>query len=65
MSVNVTTKLRQARALMVAEFAFKQRLERIEWEEEVMKPALEKLALEAGENLEIPEFIVTHETDEA
>lgn len=58
MSINVTTKLRQYRALLVAEFAFKQRCERIEFEETVLKPALEKLALEIGDNLEIPEFII-------
>jgi hypothetical protein len=61
MSVNINTRLRQARALMVAQFAFQQRLDRIAWEEETLKPALERLALEAGENLEIPEFVITHE----
>ena len=54
----IQTKLRQARAAMVAEFAFKQRLERIQWEEETLKPALELLALEAAETLSIPEFLI-------
>ena len=54
--------LRQARAALTAEFAFKQRLERIRWEEEVMKPELERLAIAAGQNLEIPEFVI--ESDE-
>lgn len=43
MSVNVKTALRQARAAKVAEFAFKQRLERIEWEEEFLNPYLDEL----------------------
>lgn len=55
--------LRHARAALVAEFSFKQRLERIQWEEEVMKPELERLAIAAGQNLEIPEFSII-ETDE-
>jgi hypothetical protein len=54
----VKIALRQARAAMVSEFQLKQRLERIRWEEEVMKPELQRLAHESGENLEIPEFIV-------
>jgi hypothetical protein len=56
--LNLQTKLRQARAAMVAEYAFKQRLERIEWEEAVLKPTMERLALEAAETLQIPEFII-------
>ena len=54
--------MRQARAAMVAEFAFKQRLERLQWEEEVLNPELERLAIAAGQNLEIPEFVI--ESDE-
>jgi hypothetical protein len=50
--------LRQYRAQKVAEFQFKQRLERIEWEEEVLKPDLERAALEMGTTLEIPQYIV-------
>ena len=46
---------------MVAEFAFKQRLERIDWEEITLKPTMERLALEAGETLSIPEFIIEYE----
>lgn len=42
------TALRQARAAKVAEFAFKQRLERIEWEENVLLPYLEDLKLQIG-----------------
>jgi hypothetical protein len=36
-------------------------LERIEWEETVLKPELEQIAMEAGSNLSIPEFVVDHE----
>lgn len=45
------TALRKARAARVAEFMFRQRLERIEWEENFLKPYLEDLALQlnAGE----------------
>ncbi len=35
--------LRQARAAKVAEFMFKQRMERIRWEEEELNPYLEEL----------------------
>lgn len=64
--MELSTALRQARAAMVAEYAFKQRLERIQWEDEVMKPALNKLAMDAGERMEIPQFVIEAEdsTDE-
>ena len=55
--LNVTTALRQARAALVAEFAFKQRLERIAWEEEVLKPELSRLA-KATTQGEIPQFTI-------
>lgn len=48
MSNDPKIALRQARAALVAEFQFKQRMERIEWEETTMKPELERLALEIG-----------------
>lgn len=60
MSVNIKTRLRQARAVMVAQRAIEERLARIEWEEGVLLPTLEKLALEAGDNLEIPQFVIEH-----
>lgn len=49
------TALRQARAAKVAEFSFKQRLERIEWEESVLLPYLEDLKLQIGAG-ELPVF---------
>ena len=54
------TALRQARAALVAEFAFKQRLERIAWEEEVLKPELARLASATTQG-EIPQFVIEHE----
>lgn len=54
---DIKTALRQLRAVRVAEFQLKQRLERIEWEEDVLKPELEQAALDAGVTLEIPEFV--------
>ena len=43
MSVDVKIALRKARAAKVAEFMFKQRLERIEWEETMLIPYLKEL----------------------
>lgn len=60
MSVNIKTRLRQARAVLVAQYAIEERLRRIQWEEEVLNPTLEQLALNAGDNLQIPEFIIEH-----
>lgn len=60
MSVNIKTRLRQARAVLVAQYAIEERLKRIEWEESVLHPTLERLALEAGETLSIPEFVIEH-----
>ena len=52
------TALRQARAAKVAEFTFKQRLERIEWEENELLPYLEELKLEIGAgNLPVIELL--------
>jgi hypothetical protein len=62
--LNLQTKLRQYRAARVAQFALKQRLERIEWEDDVLKPELEQLALDAGESLSIPEYIITDDNQE-
>jgi hypothetical protein len=59
--LNLQTKLRQYRAARVAQFALKQRLERIEWEDDVLKPELEQLALDAGESLSIPEYVIDNE----
>lgn len=56
------TQKRKARAVMTAEFALRQRLKRIEWEENVMLPELEKLSLQASQTMEIPEFIVEDDT---
>ena len=58
--MNVKTRLRQARAVLVAQYAIEERLRRIQWEEEVLNPTLEQLALNAGDNLQIPEFIIEH-----
>ena len=55
--------LRQARAEKVAEFALKQRMEKIEWEETVLKPHLEREAQRIGETLEIPVFAYLDEED--
>jgi hypothetical protein len=60
-ALNIQTELRKHRAAKVAQFALIQRLERIEWEETVLKPELEQIAMEAGSNLSIPEFVVDHE----
>jgi hypothetical protein len=54
------TALRQARAALTAEFQFKQRLERIEWEESVLKPELERLAFEIGMG-KLPVFEIERE----
>lgn len=54
--------LRQARAAKVAEFAFKQRLERIEWEENVLLPYLEDLKLQIGAG-ELPVFEIESNED--
>lgn len=54
MSIEVKVALRQARAAKVAEFAFQQRLERIEWEENVLLPYLEELKQQIALNGEIP-----------
>jgi hypothetical protein len=59
--LNRNTALRQKRAQLVAEYTFQERLRRIEWEEEVMKPELEKLAMEMSETLEIPQFLFEKE----
>jgi len=61
---NVTVILRQVRAAEVAKFALKQRFERIEFEEKHLKPLLERIALEAGSNLELPSYdIIEHSSD--
>jgi hypothetical protein len=59
--LNIQAELRKHRAAKVAQFALIQRLERIEWEETVLKPELERIALEAVSNLSIPEFIIEHD----
>jgi hypothetical protein len=60
MTTDPKTALRQARAALTAEFQFKQRLERIEWEESVMKPELERLALEINNGV-LPVFEISNE----
>lgn len=54
MSVDVKIALRQARAAKVAEFAFKQRMERIEWEENYLLPYLEELKTQIALEGQIP-----------
>lgn len=43
--------IRQARAAMVAERAFQERLDRIRWEEEVLNPELERLKMRIGQGI--------------
>jgi len=56
--MDLKTTLRQVRAAMVAEFALKQRFERIEWEENVMHPELARIEREAVTSHELPEITV-------
>ncbi len=56
------TALRKARAALVAQYSFQQRLQRIEWEDTVMKPELERLSAQIGLSGEIPIFEI--EADE-
>lgn len=53
---DVKTALRQFRATEVAEFALKQRLEKIEWEETVLKRKLAEEAARIGALDEAPVF---------
>lgn len=53
--------MRKLRAVRSAEFSLKQRLERIDFEEDILKPELEQAALDAGSMLSIPETIVEDE----
>ena len=62
-NLNRRTAIRQKRAQLVAEFAFKQRLERIAWEDEVMTPELQRLEMEMTETLEIPQFLFEEEDE--
>ena len=55
---DLTVRLRQYRAYMMAQHRLEQQLQTIEFVETVVKPKLEQLALEAGSTLEIPEFII-------
>ena len=63
MSQEVKIALRQARAAKVAEFAFRQRLERIEWEENVLLPYLEGLKETIALEGTIPVFELENPTD--
>ena len=53
----VPPHVKQLRAVMVAEFQLKQRLERLEWEETILYPALEKAKLDPVENFSITEYV--------
>ena len=57
---SLRTSLRQARASMVAEFQLQQRMEKIKWEEEILKPELERLEREAV-NGSVTHFTIEHE----
>lgn len=57
------TALRKARAAKVAEFTFRQRIERIEWEEEFLVPYLEDLKLQIGAG-EMPVIELLESNDE-
>lgn len=61
LSQEVKIALRQARAAKVAEFNFQQRMDKIEWEETVLKPYLEELAQRVALNGEIPVIELDHE----
>ena len=53
---DVKTALRKFRASEVAEFSLRQRLEKIEWEETVLKPKLAQEALRIGATDQVPVF---------
>lgn len=61
MSAEIKIALRQARAAKVAEFNFQQRMEKIEWEETVLKPHLEEVARQLALEGTIPVFELTNE----
>lgn len=46
--MNAREELRKVRAALVAEWDLRKRFERIEWEEQTLKPALEQAAKELG-----------------
>jgi hypothetical protein len=54
----VSLAIRQKRAALVAEFQFRQRMDKIRWEEEVLKPELEKLREQITISGTIPEFLI-------
>jgi hypothetical protein len=57
---DLKTSLRQYRAAMVAEFALKQRFERIEWEQSVLLPELARIEKEAISANTIPQISVSN-----
>jgi hypothetical protein len=63
MSADIKIALRIARAAKVAEFMFKQRTERIRWEEEELLPFLEDLRKQLGAGGSVPLYEL-EESDE-
>jgi hypothetical protein len=57
-TLNIKLRLQEARAVMMAEFALKQRIERLRFVDEVVNPKLNQIAMEAGSHLEIPEYSI-------
>lgn len=60
-NLSLTLTLKQVRAVEVAKKRLEQRLEFLRWEQEHLQPLLERVALEAAENLQLPEFTLVHE----
>jgi hypothetical protein len=63
MSADIKIALRIARAAKVAEFMFKQRTERIRWEEEELLPFLEDLRKQLGAGGSVPLYELEESDD--
>jgi hypothetical protein len=63
MSADIKIALRIARAAKVAEFMFKQRTERIRWEEEELLPFLEDLRKQLGAGGSVPVYELEESDD--
>jgi hypothetical protein len=62
--LNIKLRLQEARAVMMAEFALKQKIERLRFVDEIVNPKLEQIAVEAGSHLEIPEYSIYENQDD-
>ena len=63
----MSDELSRAKKKLVAvrreEYRLRKRLEAIDWEYDVLLPEVEKLALTAAEQLELPEFSIVEDED--